>query len=114
MFGHMIFSSLDLSDFLLILTTENQLYGLCDEVKKRRNLPILAKESSGAAIAKCELCRKALETARQFYAGKAQSGDQSKWIFNYMDSALSYIKERKDSLKKNQEKKPNRKLFKER
>lgn len=39
---------------LLFLTVENQLYGLCDEIKKRRSLPIRAKELSGDAIAKCK------------------------------------------------------------
>ena len=38
----------------LFLTIENQLYGLCDEIKKRQNLPIRAKELSGDAIAKCK------------------------------------------------------------
>lgn len=40
---------------LLFLTLENQLYGLCDEIRKRHNLPIRAKDLSGDAIARCKL-----------------------------------------------------------
>jgi hypothetical protein len=66
------------------------------------------------AVVVSELCRNGLETARPFYASQPLSEDQSKWLFDDMDSALSYIKEQLDSLKSDREKKPGRKLFKRR
>lgn len=68
------------------------------------------------AIVVSELCRKALETAGPFYRGHSASGNQTKWLFDDMDSALSYIqeqsKEQRDSPKSNPNEKPARKRFK--
>jgi len=58
-----------------------------------------------------DLCKDALERASPFYAVQPESWEKTKWLFDDVETALIYIKERIDLVYRNQPEKPQWRLF---